>query len=249
MRRNQRRQGRRTGARRGQAAKKAPASKPAAGVAGSGGSGAAGASGSGDSTTRVARTASPSGATEASPPEEAPGSVQRSKRARSEPDTSPQPLSAGYWLQPAAGPDSGAGSAAGSGSSPARLPAHLLGAIEQLEALEPVLTAPQLPPGPHASQPLPHIGQAAARQAQLQLAANTAAGHHSHHPYGLHAGPPGAGAAVQVALAGMSASELGALANMDVDQLLAIDSGELRRVAVGEGWRACRQSSGGCGMC
>lgn len=234
VRRNQRRQGRRTGARRGQAAKKAPASKPVAGAAGSGGSGAAGVSGSGDSTTRVARTASPSGATEASPPEEAPGSVQRSKRARRELDTSPPPLSVGYWLQPVAGPDSGAGSAAGSGSSPARLPAHLLGAIEQLEALEPVLAAPQLPPGAHASQLLPHIGHAAAHQAQLHPT-----GHHTHHPHGPHAGLPGAGAA-QVTLAGMSASELGALANMDVDQLLASDSGELRRVAVGVfGWHAC----------
>ncbi len=212
MRRNMRRQGRRTGSTRRARPAKKPRAAPAA---------PAGASGSGDSTTGVPRTSSPSGATTASPPEP-PSSVQQSKRPRSEPAPSPPAVSAAYWLQPAAGLDSGSGSAAGSGCSPAALPPHLLGAIEQLEALEPALTGHPLPAGLglHPSQLLQQ-----ARISAAQHSATLPGGSLGQRLPPLHGGPPAVGAP-QLSVTGMGPAELGSLAGLNVDQLLAIDSGE-----------------------
>lgn len=130
--------------------------------------------------------------------------MQHAKRQRIEPAPSPPPVTAGYWLQP----EGGSGSAAGRGCSPVGLPPHLLGAIEQLEALEPALAAPPVAAAPHASQLLQPGGHTVGHSWQA-----------------MQGGNPGAGAA-RVALTGMGPAQLGTLASMDVDQLLAIDSGE-----------------------
>ncbi|PRW57874.1 squamosa promoter binding [Chlorella sorokiniana] len=224
VRRNMRRQGRRGGNKRARPANKVPAAaaKPAAKR---GGSAAAGPSGSGDSTA-VQRASSPSGTTTASPGEP-PISVQRDKRPRLEPAPSPSPVAAGYWLQPVPGLDSGSGSgsAAGSRCSPAGLPPHLLGAIEQLEALEPSMAAPALPAAAHASQLSQPTGPTAAGHPS-QLLPGGLPGQPMHLQL-LPGGAPGAVGAMQLTLTGMGQGELGSLAGMDVDHLLAIDSDQL----------------------